>query len=205
MCGVEFEWFNFAESPQSWAAKRGVGPETITPGMFGYSLLRMADQRGFFNALMDDMGAFGVPIEGLHTETGPGVYEAAITFGDGWRVDLGGLVVEALHLGHGHTAGDEVLRWFAQTGAGLVRQKIDVIGRFGGEEFAIIYPETDLPSALSAAERLRVGILGSRVRYGELEIPITFKPPTNAKAAKPATALPAPMPSKRNWPPRAWT
>ena len=75
---------------------------------------------------------------------------------------------------HGHTAGDEVLRWFAQTGAGLVRQKIDVIGRFGGEEFAIIYPETDLPSALSAAERLRVGILGSRVRYGELEIPITF-------------------------------
>jgi glutamine synthetase len=75
---MEFEWFNFAETPQSWAAKQGVGPETMTPGMFGYSLLRMADQRGFFNALMDDMLAFGVPIEGLHTETGPGVYEAAI-------------------------------------------------------------------------------------------------------------------------------
>jgi len=42
--------------------------------------LRMGDQRGFFNALMDEMGAFGVPIEGLHTETGPGVYEAAIAF-----------------------------------------------------------------------------------------------------------------------------
>lgn len=80
MAGCEFEWFNFAETPQSWAAKRGVGPEPITPGMFGYSLLRMADQRGFFNALMDDMAAFGVPIEGLHTETGPGVYEAAIAF-----------------------------------------------------------------------------------------------------------------------------
>src|SRR5206468_5573159 len=50
MCGMEFEWFNFAETPQSWAAKQGVGPETITPGMFGYSLLRMGDQRGFFNA-----------------------------------------------------------------------------------------------------------------------------------------------------------
>jgi len=48
--------------------------------MFGYSLLRMGDQRGFFNALMDEMAAFGVPIEGLHTETGPGVYEAAIAF-----------------------------------------------------------------------------------------------------------------------------
>jgi glutamine synthetase len=80
MAGMEFEWFNFAETPQSWAAKRGVGPEPITPGMFGYSLLRMGDQRGFFNALMDEMLAFGVPIEGLHTETGPGVYEAAIAF-----------------------------------------------------------------------------------------------------------------------------
>jgi glutamine synthetase len=80
MAGMEFEWFNFAETPQSWAAKRGVGPEPITPGMFGYSLLRMGDQRGFFNALMDEMAAFGVPIEGLHTETGPGVYEAAIAF-----------------------------------------------------------------------------------------------------------------------------
>jgi glutamine synthetase len=82
MAGMEFEWFNFAESPQSWAAKQGISPETITPGMFGYSLLRMADNRGFFNALMDEMAAFRVPIEGLHTETGPGVYEAAITFSE---------------------------------------------------------------------------------------------------------------------------
>jgi len=82
MAGVEFEWFNFAETPQSWAEKRGVGPTTITPGMFGYSLLRMADNRGFFNALMDDMAAFKVPIEGLHTETGPGVYEVAIAFSE---------------------------------------------------------------------------------------------------------------------------
>jgi len=80
MTGMEFEWFNFSETPQTWAAKKGVGPETLTPGMFGYSLLRMADNRGFFNALMDEMAAFNVPIEGLHTETGPGVYEAALAF-----------------------------------------------------------------------------------------------------------------------------
>ena len=80
MAGMEFEWFNFAETPNSWAAKQGVAPTTITPGMFGYSLLRMADQREFFNALMDEMAAFRVPIEGLHTETGPGVYEVAIAF-----------------------------------------------------------------------------------------------------------------------------
>ena len=82
MCGMEFEWFNFTETPQSWAAKKGVGPEPITPGMFGYSLLRANTQRPFFEALFNDMAAFGVPIEGLHTETGPGVYEAAILFSE---------------------------------------------------------------------------------------------------------------------------
>jgi glutamine synthetase len=82
MAGMEFEWFNFAETPQSWAAKKGVGPEPITPGMFGYSLLRMNHKREFFNALMDEMPAFGIPIEGLHTETGPGVYEVAILFSE---------------------------------------------------------------------------------------------------------------------------
>jgi len=82
MTGMEYEWFNFRETPQSWAAKKGVGPETITPGMFGYSLLRANQNREFFNALMDEMLAFNVPIEGLHTETGPGVYEAAIAFSE---------------------------------------------------------------------------------------------------------------------------
>jgi glutamine synthetase len=82
MTGMEFEWFNFNETSQSWAAKKGVGPEPITPGMFGYSLLRMNQNREFLNTLMDEMLAFGVPIEGLHTETGPGVYEAAIGFSE---------------------------------------------------------------------------------------------------------------------------
>lgn len=82
MTGMEFEWFNFAETSQSWAAKKGINPEPITPGMFGYSLLRMNQNREFLNALLDDMRAFKVPIEGLHTETGPGVYEAAIGFSE---------------------------------------------------------------------------------------------------------------------------
>jgi glutamine synthetase len=82
MCGMEYEWFNFSETPESWAAKKGVGPTTLTPGMFGYSLLRANANRDFFQALMTEMGDFGVPIEGLHTETGPGVYEAAILFSE---------------------------------------------------------------------------------------------------------------------------
>ncbi|HET7728486.1 MAG TPA: glutamine synthetase family protein [Usitatibacter sp.] len=82
MVGAEFEFFNFRETPQSWAAKRGQPPEPLTPGMFGYSLLRANANREYFNALMDEMAQFGVPIEGLHTETGPGVYEAALLFSD---------------------------------------------------------------------------------------------------------------------------
>ena len=45
MCGMEFEWFNFIETPQTWADKKGVGPTTLTPGMFGYSLLRATSSR----------------------------------------------------------------------------------------------------------------------------------------------------------------
>lgn len=81
-CGMEFEWFNFKETPQTIAAKNYHGPEPITPGMFGYSILRTSHNQPFFSALMDEMRNFKIPLEGLHTETGPGVYEAAIMYSD---------------------------------------------------------------------------------------------------------------------------
>ena len=80
--GMEFEWFNFRETSQSLAEKKVTSPEPLTPGMFGYSVLRMSQNQPFFNAIMDELGAFRVPIEGLHTETGPGVFEAAILYSD---------------------------------------------------------------------------------------------------------------------------
>ncbi len=76
--GLEYEWFNFQETPQSWAEKAYRSPQPLTPGMFGYSILRAAHNRPYFTALFDELAAFGVPLEGLHTETGPGVFEAAI-------------------------------------------------------------------------------------------------------------------------------
>jgi glutamine synthetase len=66
-CGMEFEWFNFAETPRSWADKGYVNPQPLTPGMFGYSLLRASHGQAFFKALMDDLPRFGIPLEGLHT------------------------------------------------------------------------------------------------------------------------------------------
>jgi glutamine synthetase len=80
--GVEYEWFNFKETPQTWAEKKYIAPEPITPGMFGYSLLRSTLNQPFFEALLKELSQFRIPLEGLHTETGPGVLEAAILYSD---------------------------------------------------------------------------------------------------------------------------
>lgn len=74
----EFEWFNFAETPKSIREKNYKKLEPLTPGMFGYSILRSTLQNPFFTDLFDLLKKFDVPLEGLHTETGPGVLEAAI-------------------------------------------------------------------------------------------------------------------------------
>jgi diguanylate cyclase (GGDEF)-like protein/PAS domain S-box-containing protein len=55
---------------------------------------------------------------------------------------------------YGHSAGDQVLCGLAERCRALVRQ-IDILGRYGGEEFAILLPETDLFQASSIADRLR--------------------------------------------------
>lgn len=80
--GVEYEWFNFRETPQTLADKGHSAPQPLTPGMFGYSVLRIGQNQPYFAALFDELAAFRVPLEGLHTETGPGVFEAAILHAD---------------------------------------------------------------------------------------------------------------------------
>jgi diguanylate cyclase (GGDEF)-like protein len=67
---------------------------------------------------------------------------------------------------HGHQAGDAVLRAVGQVLLGGVRQ-VDLAGRYGGEEFALILPETDLTGALKLAERLRVALETTPVELAE--------------------------------------
>ncbi|MFD2146692.1 glutamine synthetase family protein [Mucilaginibacter antarcticus] len=74
----EFEWFNFRETPQSLQDKSFTNLEPLTPGMFGYSILRTSENADFCDRLVDQLAEFNVPLEGFHTETGPGVYEGAI-------------------------------------------------------------------------------------------------------------------------------
>lgn len=61
---------------------------------------------------------------------------------------------------HGHGAGDAVLRHFATISASGLRA-VDVLGRFGGEEFLLILPDTGSAGACTAAERMRAAIEAS--------------------------------------------
>lgn len=78
----EFEWFNFEETPASIHEKGFQNLTPLTPGMFGYSLLRSSLRNDFMTNIFEQLTKFDIPLEGLHTETGPGVYEAAITYSD---------------------------------------------------------------------------------------------------------------------------
>jgi diguanylate cyclase (GGDEF)-like protein len=55
---------------------------------------------------------------------------------------------------HGHAAGDRILRRVADTLRENVRS-VDYVGRYGGEEFLLVLPETDVDAAASLAEKLR--------------------------------------------------
>lgn len=76
--GCEFEFFLFEETPHSVRDKHYRGMQPITPGFFGYSGLRSGVHNEFYRELMDTCLHMDMPLEGLHTETGPGVLEAAI-------------------------------------------------------------------------------------------------------------------------------
>ncbi len=58
---------------------------------------------------------------------------------------------------HGHPAGDAVLQEVASRIAASVRTE-DVVGRWGGEEFLVLAPHSDLPGGAALAERLRAGV-----------------------------------------------
>jgi glutamine synthetase len=77
---AEFEFFVFKETPETLRAKGFRDLTPLSPGMFGYSWMREGQNSEFCHAILDEMAAFDIPIEALHTETGPGVYEVAIRY-----------------------------------------------------------------------------------------------------------------------------
>jgi glutamine synthetase len=74
----EYEFFLFDETPDSVREKGYRNLKPITPGYFGYSVLRSSVHGELYRDLLETCRAMDMAIEGLHTETGPGVVEAAI-------------------------------------------------------------------------------------------------------------------------------
>jgi diguanylate cyclase (GGDEF)-like protein len=72
---------------------------------------------------------------------------------------------------YGHNAGDDVLRGAAQAAQSVLRGS-DVLGRMGGEEFAVVLPDTTLLGALDMAERMRRAVAA---QVFDLPLPGTSK------------------------------
>jgi len=73
---------------------------------------------------------------------------------------------------YGHMAGDVVLASFAQ----ILKKKsrdMDIVGRFGGEEFVTILPKTDLQGAMAYAEAIRAAVEKTKFIYKETRIDVT--------------------------------
>jgi diguanylate cyclase (GGDEF)-like protein len=74
---------------------------------------------------------------------------------------------------YGHDVGDEVIKGVAGV-LQASKRTTDIVGRLGGEEFALVLPETTLESALQAAERFRQLVANRVISAGEQRVPITI-------------------------------
>jgi len=74
---------------------------------------------------------------------------------------------------HGHLVGDQVLRELASVLLAGSRRDIDVVSRYGGEEFMILLPETDLQGALVVAERIRASVVAHPFCAGQLHLTVS--------------------------------
>jgi two-component system cell cycle response regulator len=74
---------------------------------------------------------------------------------------------------YGHGVGDEVLKQFAQRVSAALPRPFDFIARLGGEEFVALLPQTDLPGAVTVAERLRLAVANTPFQIGEHVVPAT--------------------------------
>ena len=79
----EYEFFLFDETPHTVREKKYENLAPFTPGMFGYSILRSSVHSELYHDLIDTCREMDMELEGVHTETGPGVLEACISVDSG--------------------------------------------------------------------------------------------------------------------------
>lgn len=83
--GAELEFYLLADDRDSLHRNGFHQPRPLTPGMFGYSGLRIAEHADLLREVYESCKQLDIPIEGLHTETGPGAYETSIMVDDAMR------------------------------------------------------------------------------------------------------------------------
>ncbi|KAB8073495.1 hypothetical protein BDV29DRAFT_135326 [Aspergillus leporis] len=120
MAGAEYEFYQFrvpethstpernASSTATFLREHPVEAlPSLTEGMFGYSLTRPVHNQDYYYGVFDACESFKCEIEGWHTESGPGVFEAALQFGEAKEMaDKAGLfkyVVKSIGTKHGIT------------------------------------------------------------------------------------------------------
>ncbi|KAI2634841.1 putative glutamine synthetase [Hypomontagnella submonticulosa] len=121
MAGAELEFFQFKVPSSPSTADPSSSPSVasyldsnppnalppLTEGMFGYSITRPTLNKSYYHAVYDTCAKFRCDLEGWHTESGPGVYEAALEFGQisemADRTSLFKYVVKSVATGYGIT------------------------------------------------------------------------------------------------------
>ncbi len=66
---------------------------------------------------------------------------------------------------YGHASGDDCLRALADVARGSIRRTKDFVARYGGEEIAVLLPDTDGAGAMKAAENIRQRVVGLRLPH----------------------------------------
>jgi diguanylate cyclase (GGDEF)-like protein len=104
--------------------------------------------------------------------------QEAVTFADHYGTLLTILLLDIDHFkkindNHGHTVGDEVLRSLASKLRQFVRLP-EVIGRYGGEEFLIVFPHYTINAAMEQAERLCEQVRALSITVEDLTLSVTI-------------------------------
>jgi diguanylate cyclase (GGDEF)-like protein len=154
-----------------WVAAAGTAGGLVI-ALLSYILITNLRFRRQLMRLATEDNLTGMPNRGRTVELATAALEAA-------AAQNRPLTVAIIDLDHfktindrcGHAAGDYVLREFARVSRGSLRAA-DVLGRWGGEEFLLILPDTSLDAALASVERLRVLALAIHVPSSSADDPV---------------------------------
>ncbi len=162
--GSEFEFWVFKETPASLHEKGFRNLTPMSPGMFGYSWLRTEQNRDFCHAVLNEMSAMDIAIEALHTETGPGVYEAALRYDEALRAaDKAALFktcMKALANRHGVSV-TFMAKWSHDLpgSSGHLHQSLWSIAQPGGAPYNVFYDEQSHDKLSATARHYLAGQL----------------------------------------------